>query len=299
MTFCINQTLCTDGSSLALTTDCQLLIAMKTRSKRTNQFKILFDIKNTEIHLNNLRFFGLKMISILFFVSYWPLIWCTDWCEIIAPNKTYKGLSIYNRYDSSGLRQNWMRNKEGSMWKVNFTFDQNGPLDFIMDDTIETFLKRNVIQMFSISYKRQDIYYNMNCEMYSNRLECVYHNLKEDKDYYNQILANKLNPNFLYVKPYPSQRHDSSLIEISKKDRNSRAIVRLEPTRIEYMVCNDICYSIPLVERMNSSLFARIDSIVDYEDKANNRFGHILLFNINGRPYYCTQPENQSLSEEV
>ena len=245
------------------------------------------------------------MILILFIVSYWPLIACIestnntiDWCEVIAPNNTYKGLRIYSQYDSSGLRQNWMRNEQGLEWKVNFTLDPSGHLNFIMDETIERNNNTDVIQMFSISYTLQDFYYIINCAMHSDRLECVYGHLKTN--YYNKIvLTKRMNPNFLYVKPYPSQRHDSSLIEISKKDPYYRTIIRFEPRGIEYMECNVICHSIPLVEQMNGSLFARISSIVDYEDKSNNTFGHIMLFDINGRPYYCTQPENQSLTEEV
>ena len=38
----------------------------------------------------------LSMIVILFIISFLPLYLCKDWCEIIAPNQTYRGLGTMN-----------------------------------------------------------------------------------------------------------------------------------------------------------------------------------------------------------
>ena len=160
-----------------------------------------------------------------------------------------------------------------------------------------------ISHIFGISYQRfQNEYYSVNCGLINNSvIYCKYlYSVVDSPRYFSHpTQPNQTNTDLVYLKPFPSQRHDSYLIAIDKNNREDRTMVRLNPAEIQYMSCKTMCPSIPMVEQMDASLFAQIDSIVDYEDKDNNHFGHILLFKINDRPYYCTQPENQSLSEQV
>ena len=244
------------------------------------------------------------MIVILFIISFLPLYSCEDWCHIIAPNQTYNGLGIYQEYKRFDRRQYWMFNKQGLKWKVNITFDESGLSMITLVESSISRLNVRISQMFGISYYRpQNEYYSVNCGVFDYSVtSCVYlYSVVNGTQniYHNQTQPNKTNTDFVYLNPFPSQRHDSYLIAIDKNNREDRTMVGLNPREIQYMSCNTMCPSIPMVEQMDGSLFAQIDSIVDYEDKDNKHFGHILVFDINGRPFYCTQTENQSLSDEV
>ena len=57
-----------------------------------------------------------------------------------------------------------------------------------------------------------------------------------------------------------------------------------------------LCPDIEFIEQMDNPLVRQIDSIVDYDIGIS--FKHFLLFDINGRPYYCVQTEN-NISEQV
>ena len=55
---------------------------------------------------------------------------------------------------------------------------------------------------------------------------------------------------------------------------------------------------IEFIRDMNDSLFGQIDSIIDYHTESGLS-GHMLWFNIKDKHYYCFQPEEQPLSEQV
>ena len=241
-------------------------------------------------------------ILIIIFMYCLSLTSCQDWCEVIAPNKTYRGLGIYREYKELDSEQYWMYNKQGSVWKVNFTLDANGHSNITMvNSSIKSFTDR-ISQLFGIYYETPEHrYYSINCAIFHKYVICTYLYPAPNGSQITDDLthANQLNSDFVYLKPYPSQRHDNYLIAINKNARQNRTIVRLQPRHIQYSDCSNICPSIPMVDEMNASLFARIDSIADYNIKQSDKSGHILLFDINGQPFYCIQPENQSLSEEV
>ena len=228
---------------------------------------------------------------------------CQDWCEVIAPNKTYIGLGIYRQYKELDSGQYWMYNKQGLKWKVNFTVDASGHSNIIMEYSSIVNVNDQINQGFGIYYETPGLYYYINCEIIDKYVNCSYMyninttNTRIVTDQFNS--SNQLNSDFKYLKPYPSQTHDNYLTAINKNNIEVRRSVRLEPGVLQYSNCSNICPSIPMVDQMNASLFARIDSIADYNIKQSDKSGHILVFDINGQPFYCIQPENQSLSKEV
>ncbi|XP_054158251.1 uncharacterized protein LOC128956553 [Oppia nitens] len=54
------------------------------------------------------------------------------------------------------------------------------------------------------------------------------------------------------------------------------------------------------IDDLPDDLWPLVDGIVDYgflvKNMLNNRSGYILFFNIDGKPYYCSTPLNQTLS---
>ena len=236
--------------------------------------------------------------DILFIVCCLSLTSCQDWCEVIAPNNTYKGLGIYNLYG-----QYWFYNKQGLKCKFNFDINKRGQSNIPMDYSSVEKENQDIVQRFDISYEKpKNNYYIVNCWTYEqnveNRVNCSYVSVHQSiTRSYDTTDEHKLDRNFVYLKPFPSQIHDNWLLAVNKIDRNDRWKVIFEPSKLDYQRCGDECPSIPVVEHMDGSLFGRIDSIVEFE--RDDITGHILLFDINHRPYYCSQLENQSLSEQV
>ena len=115
------------------------------------------------------------------------------------------------------------------------------------------------------------------------------------------VTNKEVDNNFVFVKLLPSMMKDreDSIVAIDQSNRTDRWIITLGiDNKLSVNQCSlRRCPSIQFIDQMNDTLFKRIDSIVDY--RIDDRFGHILLFDITGRPYYCSQPENESLSEKV
>ena len=241
-------------------------------------------------------------ILFIFFIYCLSLTSCEDWCEVIAPNKTYKGLGIYRQYKELDSGQYWMYNKQGLQWKVDFTLDASGHSNITMVNSSIRRLTNRVNMFFGLYYEISDNrYYSINCRKIDGLTYCQYLYPGPDGSptSYNLTHDNQLNSDFVYLKLYPSQTQDNYLIAINKNNRQNRTRVKLEPPDIQYSDCSNICPSIPMVDQMKASLFARIDSIADYNIRQSDKSGHILVFDINGQPFYCIQPENQSLSKEV
>ena len=239
--------------------------------------------------------------KVIFFVYCLSLTSCQDWCEVIAPNKTFKGLGIYHEYNQSGYGQYWFHNEQGLKWKVNLDFNNTGFVKIVMDYN-STQRERQDIQRFSIFYERQnDNYCYINCLSYvDNQVYCNHFIIRQTFfRFYTTVDQNPLGHSFLYMKPFPSKKHDNWLLAINKTDRFDRWTVRFDPLKVEYQPCDDNCTSIPMIDQMNGSLFATLNSIVEFEFELNDTNGQILLFDINHLPYFCLQPENQSLSEQV
>ena len=61
---------------------------------------------------------------------------------------------------------------------------------------------------------------------------------------------------------------------------------------------SETCDHVMFVDDMNDTLFRQIDTIVDYNLNTETS-GHMIWFSIDGRNYYCFQPEGRQLSDEV
>ena len=79
--------------------------------------------------MTNIKKFSMSSKMILFFVFTLSLtsISCEDWCSLIKPNGTYKGLGMYRYFEvqDKGIGSFLMYNRAGAEWKfqINYTDD--------------------------------------------------------------------------------------------------------------------------------------------------------------------------------
>ena len=118
---------------------------------------------------------------------------------------------------------------------------------------------------------------------------------------FNKSIANKqhfLN-NILISHNQDPKTRTYLLINKANKSEQKYIDYNEDENKLLTTTCNrwHPCPNTTFFDQMNDTLVIKIESIVDYN--ISNRFVHILLFDINGRPKYCVQPDNQSLSQEV
>lgn len=59
------------------------------------------------------------------------------------------------------------------------------------------------------------------------------------------------------------------------------------------------CFVPKFVEKIPNDLLRKIDGITDYRDQSLKISGHLILFNINGKPFFCFTPSKEDLSIDV
>ena len=243
---------------------------------------------------------------ILLFIICHPVI-CKDLCQLIAPNNTYNGVGIYQRFNVSG-NEYWMYNRQGLEWKVVInTSDWENPV-FVMDYESKREINRNIRQRFGIFVNNYptNLYYPMICDIIGDSKRFVCHIVSDSINIINRIEFKLNNWNnrvkeFLFVNIYPM-----SILVPDKEKRKERNIISLnkQTNTLHLRPCdsdNVDCSTFPIlryIEQMDKSLLATIVSALDYTQHSSSPFrkGNLLLFDINDRPYYCVLEPNETIT---
>ena len=95
------------------------------------------------------------------------MILCQDLCQLIAPNNTYKGVGIYQRFNVSGDYEYWMYNRQGLEWRVVINASEFGNPVFVVDYESKREINRNISQRFGIFVNNYptNLYYPMICDI--------------------------------------------------------------------------------------------------------------------------------------
>ena len=232
-------------------------------------------------------------------------------CSDVIPDGHYDGLTIYKLFRNS-TEENWMFNRHRNKWRFTVSLDDNEELTIHSIDNSST-IEDNIDNQFGLYYRFIDdnsTYGNaIQCRIEKHlvefNLKCRYQNTELTS---GAILADNYNStkfNFttesLILKPFPSQvnyPNGSYVLAINRDNRTERLKISFTSDfEIETDICDQQCPNILFIEQMDDKLFRQLDSTVVY--RKDNISGHLLLFNINERPFYCYQPEGQLLSRQV
>ena len=115
----------------------------------------------------------------------------------------------------------------------------------------------------------------------------------------NNINETELSSNDISIIAKPS---DTMFLIIKRKDKSFSAYsifanefhsfgkncMKFCKTKKQKNDCKDNCFIANIIRDMDSTLFQQIDGITDvYIKNDRKRFGHLILFNINGNPMFC------------
>ena len=255
----------------------------------------------------------MSFLKIILITICLPLISSEDLCQLIAPNGSYKGLGIYKTYNYSNqihsfFHEFWMYNKQGMEWKVmldiNETNDVNIEVDYQSIQAINTsIVKRlefvltpilgdwplySIFHCDILKYEREANYWEIVCKAILVTSTGSHIKVRDGNDWLDSVFINHD-----YPKPI-------RFILVNKKNKTIKKYLyydRYVQTMIAIQ-CNQMtCPDIEFIQQMDDSLVRQIDSVVDYYNRLT--FRHLLLFDINGRPYYCIQTNYNNISEQV
>ena len=250
------------------------------------------------------------MIPILLFIlQSLSSVLCLNCSDVRQSN----GFGIYVKRETKGDRINWIYDKNGKEWKLNLT-EKNREMDIesIGNETLEYALRAMIrfSNYIRFEHLKQTVSYNCHIRMDRNLsgqpigIICGV-SVNRAKPYAVGVRLKTNNP--LAFKTYPKNNDYSSpqVMVYNRHNKSDRVI--LEMLSIDHRKANyslritkDNLPDIPFIRGMNDSLFGQIDSIIDYNlDHTKGLSGHMLWFNIKDRHYYCFQPEEQPLSEQV
>ena len=251
--------------------------------------------------------------SILIIVLMVSMSECEDWCSLIKPNGSYKGLGIYHRWYErhEGKAEYVMFNRAGYEWKFEITGSPQTGLKEMNISLIEGSLKRvddrNVVNRFGIYVEEGSLPslkdyvgecsvlesveqgYNISCQEYKSQTKII--NLP--KDLINVVIM-KVSPRENWVLSL------GSYVLLISKDKKSHLFY--DPTAntltSECGLSRSKCKIPQFVGQLNDSLFENIDGVVDY-NYGKGYSGWLVLFSIDQTLKYCFTAENQNISEEV
>jgi hypothetical protein len=250
------------------------------------------------------------------FIFYIALISCQDWCSVIAPNGQYMGTSLYKRFsEDKGEGEYWMDNKQGLEWIVNIN-DKDMTIEG-MDFGSKRKMSKETVKRFGLYFidkvGSDPLKYEIaiNCDLIGNnskrQLFCVFKNReyypsdsKKNIIYFDADVTKTLIGDRVFIKPDPSLISNGNyMLAINKRNRSDILILDFDYKTDDVTInqcTSDIsrCSSPKFIEQMEDSLLKQFDSAIEFERK-----GHILWFNINGQPFYCFQPKEQPLSDQV
>ena len=245
---------------------------------------------------------------------------CINCSNVIIDGQFY-GLSIYNRFEPyfatdslTYIQENYMDNKQGHYWKFEVSVNDN--LEPTLNMTGNALpLDVEVEKRFGIIYEPDEAnkVILVNChlmkESNSSDLGCNYKVYVLRIRHANRDAENKFNftRNSVILQPFPSlvgipsevhYPNNSYVMAINRDNKAKRIRIFLTSDyKIRTEICDQQCPKIPFIDQMDDQLFRGFDSAVQY--LKDSLSGHLLLFNINDRPFYCFQPKGQPLSQQV
>ena len=252
----------------------------------------------------------LKIISIAICL---PLISSQDLCQLIAPNGSYKGLGIYKTYNYSNqihsfFHDYWMYNKQGIEWKVILDINETNDvkieidyqsiqainksivkrLEFVLTPILGDWPIYSIFHCDVLKYEREANDWEIVCKAILVTSSGSHIKVRDVNDWLDSVFINHD-----YPKPI-------RFILVNKKNKTIKKYLyydRYVQTMIAIQCNITTCPDIEFIEQMDDSLVRQIDSVVDYYNGLT--FRHLLLFDINGRPYYCVQTDYNNISEQV
>ena len=256
----------------------------------------------------------MSFLKIILIAISLPLISSEDLCQLIAPNGSFKGLGIYKRYEYKEFLKAvflgyWMYNKQGMEWKVMFEINETNDVNIEVDYQSIQAINTSIIKrlgLFTYPIKDWPRFYVFNCDVFrsqgkANDLEVDCRNIFDTSSGSHlsvRDVNDLLDSVFIHQKiPLALPSH---YILVNKTNKTIHKYFHYDG-KLEAMItlpCNQMtCSDIRFIEQMDDSLVRQIDSTVDYN--IGLTFKHFLLFDINGRPYYCVQTECINISEQV
>ena len=91
------------------------------------------------------------MFSILTLILIAVGVDCYDWCPLVKPNGTYRGLGIYRRFrDSDGNSDFIMYNRFGAEWRFDLHPDNKSHPIVMWDNTVKEIDDKEVVNRFGV-----------------------------------------------------------------------------------------------------------------------------------------------------
>ena len=221
----------------------------------------------------------------------------------------------------TNCQQNWMFNRQGLQWSFNFSLNPDKEATVhLLDVGVRgtDCLTSNLLTIdeevelkFAMEFKSGDEYRTylwVNCsrmkaESNEPDLQCHFFVLQINKPVNPTLVNHTLNftDNAVILKPFPSvlkYPKGSYVLAVNRDNKNEKIKIDFTPDlMIRTEICDQQCPNIAFIDQMDDQLFKGFDSAVEFRNSSLS--GHLLLFNINNKPFYCFQPEGQPLSRQV
>ena len=253
------------------------------------------------------------MILILTLILLSTSVRCYDWCPLVKPNGNYGGLGLFHRFADSltdSGKDYVVFNRAGHEWSAQFKSATDLTLEMI-DSSVKAVEDKGIVNKFG-TFALYDPKLKKpggrprECSVISMAEKGYQINCRDAQQNAINALNSSGSTDLVIMKVYANitEKEQSSCLIFYKDSTNKSEYFEFNP--FEEWLQSDCSQSqkemcrVPLfVQQMDDSLFRAIDSVVDFSLKRGSVSGHLILFNIEGKPKYCTTIEGQSLSDEV
>ena len=234
---------------------------------------------------------------------------CLNCSDVTQSN----GFAIFNKRDSNGNLSHLIYDKNGKEWQF-FLTDSNGTIEISGFDNESTTYDNRMNNRFGNYMQNYPERISLMCynEINSSSIVCDY-TINGDEQFDMSMHSPINNPLILKAYPgYQSYKFGGLFVMYNRNNKSDRYF--FETKRVEN---DEILFSfeiewkdkrsdskewnssVDIIRQMDDKLFARIDSILDYEGFNTGLTGHMVWFNIRDKYFYCFQPFGKRLSEQV
>ncbi|XP_054157183.1 uncharacterized protein LOC128955535 [Oppia nitens] len=238
-------------------------------------------------------------------------------CKLLAPNGKFDGVQLYHRWTRPSNHNNndnvtkmmstYMMYKSGYEWMFMFVDADDKPVIYIDSDSVRE-IDKNMINKYSLPAVTQNsehicnVYYQSISKL-NVQIECCcdYNSLSGDPNRPMITLesADEFPGDAIVFNPIGgSGDGDGNKNHVIVVDRKSRNISfyysnsnNIKTTKLmTYDMCKAYgCRKPSFITDIGDDLWKHINGIVDY-DLGANKTGHIVTFNIESKPMYCSIP---------
>ena len=225
-----------------------------------------------------------------------------EMCKFLKPNDNFEGIRLYRKYydNKSVIEKYFMINSIGSMWELSLDYDHHNNL-MVSTSSKESdqLIDATITHLFSLKYHKAtenvnlvfdcSVKLNVTC-LTNDNFELKYPNVEIPLG--ALVFIPKSNQSLDYVIIWDKKNNSSSIFNLTDHWNRNEPINSKSCDRVTVDLC-----PVPLfIRQMSEDLRPRVSAILDF-NKDSRSFGHLVFFNIDGKPQYCLQPQDKNITD--